>query len=79
MHKTEGFYGLIKYDLSEYMNKAIKKHRETEEHHSVYQLSSDINPRMIVDKTDNFLTLEEYGYYEIWSTKSLNKTKTTNV
>jgi hypothetical protein len=64
------------HSLDEEMNIAIEKFIETGEHHSVYQLSSDINPYMVVKLSSSSEELELYGLYEIWSTKTLNKTTT---
>lgn len=62
--------------LDENMTIAIKKFKETGEHHSVYQLSSEINPYMVVKPSSESEELQLYGLYELWNTKTLNK-KTT--
>lgn len=64
------------HSLDENMTVAIKKLKETGEHHSVYQLASEINPYMIVDLSSKAQELELYALYELWSTKTL-KSKTT--
>ena len=61
------------HSLDENMTVAIKKLKETGEHHSVYQLSSEINPYMIVDLSSKAEELQLYGLYEMWSTETLNK------
>jgi hypothetical protein len=59
------------YSLDYNMTIAIKKLKETGEHHSVFQLSSNINPVMIVENYSLVEELETYGYYELWNTKGL--------
>jgi len=62
--------------LDENMNIAIEKFKETGEHHSVYQLCSEINPYMMVKPSSESEELQLHGLYELWNTKSINK-KTT--
>jgi hypothetical protein len=59
------------YSLDHNVAVAIKKLKETGEHHSVFQLSSKNNPIMLVENYLHADELEIYGYYEIWSTKNL--------
>jgi len=59
------------YSLDHNMTVAIKKLKETGEHHSVLQLSSNINPVMIVESCSLVEELETHGYYELWNTKNL--------
>ena len=59
------------YSLDYNMTVAIKKLKETGEHHSVLQLSSNINPVMIVENCSVVEEFEMYGYYELWNTKNL--------
>ena len=61
-----------KYSLEHNKKIAINKFKETGEHHSVLQLSSEINPVMSVDPTSVVEDLEPFGYYELWSTKELD-------
>ena len=60
--------------LDENMTIAIKKLKETGEHHSVYQLASEINPYMVVEPSSESEELQLYGLNELWNTKTLNKT-----
>ncbi len=59
------------YDFESKMNEAIQSMVETGDHHSVYQLSSNIAPFMMVRLSSDKEDLELHGYYEIWSTESI--------